>query len=448
MGRRRIAGVGRLGARLSLAFIAVALAAIAVNAAISAEILGADINTLVREQEHGLASAVALTSGAAFRQTGWADVDLRSAYALAGHADAAVQVRDTAGRVVGSSPHFASFPPERARTMPVVVRGQRVGQVTTRFSSKTAAEMMREFEARKWRSRLIAAGVAALIAFVVALVVARPIARPLELMLAAVRARGAGRRFVRVENVGGIGVIRELLESYNQTTLALDERDRLQRNLVADVAHELRTPVAVLQASHEAMIDGVTDSTPENLESLREEVLRLARMVDDLQRLAAAESAALQLRLDPHDLSAVAAEAAATMRDPFAAAGVFLEQRLTKVRVRCDSTRMREVVCNLLTNALKFTSPGGRVLLESGPADVSGVGMVRVTDTGIGIPADELPHVSERFYRGRDASDISGSGIGLAIVDELVRGHHGGVSVASRPGSGTQVTVELPRTDE
>jgi len=441
----RIAGFGRLGVRLSLAFIAVALAAIAVNAVISAEILGTDIKRLVGAEERGLASAVALTSGAAFRQAGWVHADLDESYALARRADAAVQVRDMTGRVVGSSPHFASFPPWHSRTVPVVVEGQRVGHVTTRFSSKTGPEMMREFEARKWKSRLMAAGVAALIAFVVALVVARPIARPLESMLEAVRARGAGRRFVRVENVGGIGVIRELLESYNQTTLALDERDRLQRNLVADVAHELRTPVAVLQASHEAMIDGVTDSTPENLESLREEVLRLARMVDDLQRLAAAESAALQLRLVPHDLSAVTAEAAAGLRDTFAAAGVSLELRLTEVRVRCDSTRMREVISNLLTNALKFTPPGGRVLLETGPADGSRVAMVRVTDTGIGIPADELPHVTERFYRGARSQEITpGSGIGLTIVAELAHAHSGEFTIASEPGVGTQVTILLP----
>src|SRR5215467_9017692 len=146
-------------------------------------------------------------------------------------------------------------------------------------------------------------------------------------MLSAVRARGAGRRFVRIERVRGVGVLRELLESFNQASRALDERDRLRRNLVADVAHELRTPVAVLQASHEAMIDGVTEPTPENLESLHEEVLRLARMVDDLQRLASAESAALQLKLIRCDMSAIVAEAAGNLNETFAAGGVRLEQR-------------------------------------------------------------------------------------------------------------------------
>jgi two-component system, OmpR family, sensor histidine kinase BaeS len=448
MSSRRVAGIGQLGARLALAFVAVALAAIAVNALISAEILGGDFNRLVRQQERGVASGAALATAAAYGNMGWAHADLHSVYALAHRAEAVVRVRDAAGRVVGSSPHFAGQPTSRARTMPVIVRGKKVGQVTTRFNTNAADELIRQFEARVWHSRLIAAGLAALIALVVSVAVALPITRPLELMLEAVRARGAGRRFVRIEKVRGAGVIRELLAAYNQMSRALDERDRLRRNLVADIAHELRTPVAVLQASHEAMIDGVTEPTPENLESLREEVLRLARMVDDLQRLASAESAALQLRLVPCDMSAIVAEAAGNLNETFAIAGVRFEQRLTKAMVRCDAGRMREVVSNLLTNALKFTPPGGRVLLESGPVDRTRVARVRVSDTGIGIPADELPHVTERFYRGARSPEMAdGSGIGLTIVDELVQAHSGELSIASEPGAGTKVTIVLPEAD-
>jgi len=448
MSGRRVAGIGQLGARLALAFVAVALAAIAVNALLSAEILGGDFNRLVKEQERGLAGAAALASAAAYGKMGWKHADLDSVYALAGRADAGVRVWDGAGRIVGSSPNFTSLPTSHARTMPVIVRGAKVGQVTTRFDARAAGEMVQAFDARKWHSRLIAAGLAALIALVVSVAVALPITRPLERMLAAVRARGAGRRFIRIEKPRGVGVIRELLAAYNEMSHAVDERDRLQRNLVADVAHELRTPVAVLQASHEAMIDGVTESTPENLESLREEVLRLARMVDDLQCLASAESAALQLRLVPCDMSAIVSEAADNLRETFAVAGVRFEQRLTSTMVRCDAARMREMVTNLLTNALKFTPRGGRVLIESGPLDGTRVAKVRVSDTGVGIPADELPHVTERFFRGARSLEMAdGSGIGLTIVDELVRAHSGELTIASQPGAGTQVTIALPEAD-
>ena len=448
MSSRRVAGIGQLGVRLALAFVAVALAAIAVNALISAEILGGDFDRLVRQQERQLSGALALSSAAAYGHMGWAHADLDSVFALADGAGAGVRVRDAAGRVVGSSPHFASLPASRARTLPVVEDGKTVGHVTTRFDAKAAAVMVRQFEARRWHTRLIAGGIAAAIALVVSVAVALPITRPLERMIEAVRARGAGRRFVQVENPRGVGVIRELLAEYNQMSHALDERDRLQRNLVADVAHELRTPVAVLQASHEAMIDGVTEPTPENLESLREEVLRLARMVDDLQRLASAESAALQLKLIRCDMSAIVAEAAGNLHETFAAGGVRLEQRLTRAMVRCDAARMREMVSNLLTNALKFTLQGGRVLLECGPVDGTRVARLRVSDTGVGIPADELPHVTERFYRGaRSPAMADGSGIGLTIVSELVQAHSGELTIASEPGIGTQVTIMLPEAD-
>ena len=193
------------------------------------------------------------------------------------------------------------------------------------------------------------------------------------------------------------------------------------------------------------MLDGITAMIPANLQSLREEVLRLARMIDDLQRLAAAEAAAVQLRLTPQDLSAVAADAAGSLADAFAASGVSLEQRLATAPVSCDPRRMREVIINLLTNARKFTPAGGAVVLATS-AGAPGPTTVTVTDNGIGIPPGDLPRVTERFYRGsQSASMADGSGIGLAIVAELVRAQHGTLHITSQPGEGTQVMITFPQ---
>jgi two-component system sensor histidine kinase BaeS len=447
MRNHQVLGIGQLGRRLVLAFVAVALAAIAVNAAVSAENLRSDIGRVVGHQERSLAQAAGLTAGAAYQGIGWRRADLDPVYDLASRAGAAVELRDMSHLVVGSSPRFAAFPTAHTRTATIETRGRSIGSITVRFSHKGIDAIERQFESRRLQSRLIAAGIAALIAFAVSLVVARAIGGPLELLLEAFRARGAGGRSVRIKNVRGVGVVRELLESFNRTTEALDERDRLQRNLVADVAHELRTPVAVLQASHEAMLDGITDPSRENLESLREEVLRLAHMVEDLQRLAAAEAAALQLTLAPQDLATIAAEAAGNQGGSFGTAGVCLVRWLREVHVRCDADRMREVISNLLTNALKYTPTGGTVVLETG-AGRSGQAMVRIGDTGIGIQPDELPHVTERFFRGVRAPQMAGgSGIGLTIATELVRAHGGELAITSKPGSGTQVTVLLPAID-
>ncbi|HUZ52800.1 MAG TPA: ATP-binding protein [Streptosporangiaceae bacterium] len=447
MRNRRNLGIGQLGRRLALAFVAVALAAIGVLALISAATTNQEINKLVTRQERNLAGAVAVATGAAHDPVGWARDGLMPVFDLVAMDHASVQVRDMRGKVVRSSTGFAGMPPAHQLIEPVRAGGHRVGTVTVRFGGNGLGGAAGAFEAKRWRARLIAAGIAALLALVVSLAVARAITGPLELLLEAVRARGSGMRSVRIRRVRGSGVVRELLESFNQSTDSLDQQERLRRNLVADVAHELRTPVAVLQASHEAMLDGVTDPTRQNLESLREEVLRLARIVEDLQRLAAAESAALQLTLAPHDLAAIAAEAADRLRGAYGAAEVGFVQRLTEVHIACDADRMREVISNLLTNALKFTHRRGRVRLETGARE-DGLATLRITDTGIGILAHELPHVTERFFRGLHAPEMAGgSGIGLTIVAELVHAHGGELDIASEPGRGTQVTLTLPAVD-
>ena len=430
-----------------LAFVAVALAAIAVLALVGAATTATDITRLTSGQEHRLAVAVAVAGGATYRHGGWSSDNLMPVFQLVARDRAGAQMRNAAGRVVRSSPGFGALARTNQLTEPIAAHGGRVGTATIRFGGAGLAGVPRAFEATRWRARLIAAGIAALIAILVSLVMARTITGPLELMLEAVRARGAGGRSVRIKRVRGVGVVRELLESFNHSSNAIDKQDRLRRNLVADVAHELRTPVAVLQASHEAMLDGVTDLTPENLRSQHEEVLRLARMVEDLQRLAAAEAAALQLTLAPHDLAAIAADAADGLRGAYGAAEVDLAQHLPEAYVACDADRMRDVISNLLTNALKFTPPGGSVRLETGARE-DGIAGLRISDTGIGIPPDELPRVTERFFRGQRSNQMAGgTGIGLTIVAELVRAQSGELEIASEPDQGTRVTVTFPAAD-
>jgi two-component system, OmpR family, sensor histidine kinase BaeS len=213
---------------------------------------------------------------------------------------------------------------------------------------------------------------------------------------------------------------------------------------VADIAHELRTPVAVLQAGHEALLDGVAEPTAAQLASLRDEVMRLARMVTDLQNLAAADAAALHLTRRPCDLAALAALAADSLNGRFEAAGITLQRRLVPAQILGDPRWLHQVITNLLTNALKFTPAGGVVTIAAGPTGAHAV--LTVADTGIGIPADELPRIFDRFWRGRQAAQISGSGIGLFVAAELTRAHGGRLSVTSQPGHGTQLTLSLPRT--
>lgn len=426
-----------------MAFIGVALAALAVNTAVNAWSLDRDVSAVLGSERLSQVRSLALAAGAAHHGAGWPQADLMPVMDVAAQAGAAVQVRDRAGRLVTASPGYGALPRRSTSTYPVTWERRPIGRISIRFSSGGLTAIARSFEERRWHARLIAAGIAALIALIVSIAIARAISGPLERMLEAVRARGAGERSVRITQVRGIGVVRELQESFNDATNALDNQERVHRDLVANVAHELRTPVAVLQASLEAMADGLTELNPGAVGSLHHETVRLGRMIDDLQRLSAAEAAVLRLNLAEHDLADIAADAASTLRGSFAAAGIGLVQWLRPTLVRCDAARMHEVVSNLLTNALKFTPAGGKVELETAPD--AGGGWIKVTDSGCGIPADELPRVTERFYRGKASPGMAdGSGIGLAIVAELSKAHGGDLRIVSESGQGTEVTVTVP----
>ena len=437
--------IGKLGLRLTLAFVAVALAAILAAFFIASELLTEDVSRLVSQQEADLTQAASVAAASAYDRVGWRNADLSPLLAIVAREGSGFRVRDLNGLVVRESPGFGFDNGGPELTKPVIVGGQRVGTVTVSFDHKGLGAAIQNFEVKRWQVRVSVTGVAILIALLVALIVSRRITLPVDRLIRAARAQGAGQPDARAGDVRGFGEIRELSLAFDQMADSLGQQDRLRRNLVADVAHELRTPIAVLQAGHEAMLDGVTQPTSEHLASLRDEVLRLARMVDDLQRLASAEAAAMQLKLVPHDLADVAATAADSLADSFDAADVSLVQHLRQVPVICDPLRMHEIAVNLLTNAMKFTPAGGTVVLET--EQYGELARLRVTDTGVGIPPDELPRVSERFFRGHRSTDVAGSGIGLTIVDELVRAHHGVLELASTPGRGTQVTVTIPMRD-
>jgi two-component system sensor histidine kinase BaeS len=324
----------------------------------------------------------------------------------------------------------------------VVVRTTPVGTAVVRFTGSGLAAANHTLQTALLRAIAGAAGLAAVLALLTGLAVARRITRPVGKLIAATRAMGRGDRTARVGQIPAPGELGELATAFDQMADTLDRQEQLRRALVADVAHELRTPIAVLQAGHEALLDGVVEPSPAQLASLRDEVLRLARMVGDLQTLAAAEAAALQLALRRCDLAEVAATAADSLAGRFETTGVALERRLTPAEVFADPGRLHQVITNLLTNALKFTPAGGRVTLSTGPA--GGKCVLQVTDTGIGIPADELPHIFDRFWRGQQAAHVSGSGIGLSVATELARAHGGRLTAGSEPGHGTQMTLTLP----
>jgi two-component system, OmpR family, sensor histidine kinase BaeS len=442
---RRLFGIGELGMRIIIAFLIVAFASVLVDVAITATVSDMYFDQFVLGQQRDAAQTAAVAAGVAYADHGgWQDAPLKPV--LSGLEHTEIRVTDSAGHLVAKSPGFGADNRNPSAQAPVIVAGHHVGTVTLRFSHSGLDAAITRLETQRWYVRIYAAGIAVLIALFVSALVSRRITAPIDRTLAAMRARTAGHRETRIADLRAIGELGELLAAYNEVSDSVDRQERAQRNLVADVAHELRTPAAVLQAGHEAMLDGITEPTTENLSSLHDEVLRLVRSLEALRALAAAEAAALQLRLVPHDLAELAASTAAGLAAPVDMAGLRLSSQLTTTTVLCDYERTREVITNLLTNAIKYTPAGGEIKLEVWP-DAGNRAVLRVTDGGVGIPPDELPHVTERFFRGRSSSEMAtGTGLGLTIAAELLRAQHGELDIASEPGRGTQVTMTLPQS--
>jgi signal transduction histidine kinase len=216
---------------------------------------------------------------------------------------------------------------------------------------------------------------------------------------------------------------------------AFAEQDRLRRQLMADVAHELRTPLAILQGRIEGLLDGVYPRDETHLEELLDETRHLARLVEDLGTLANAEAGALELRKEPVDLGDLIRDVAASLPRPIA---VEVPAELPHIEV--DPVRIRQILLNLLANALRHTPAEGIITVEvqAQPQRV----LIRVRDTGTGIAPEDLPRLFERFQKG---SDSRGSGLGLPIARKLVLAHGGEIGVESVLGRGTEVTVSLPR---
>ena len=276
----------------------------------------------------------------------------------------------------------------------------------------------------------------------------RGIARPLAALMRAADAVAAGDFSVRVP-VTGRGEFGRLAFSFNRMVEELELADQRRRNLTADVAHELRTPLQVIQGNLEGVLDGVYAPTPAHIAATLEETRQLARLVEDLRVLSQAEAGQLPMQWETVDLAELVADAQTSFAGQAEAAGVVLRTEIAglpaPLTVTADYGRLDQILSNLLVNALRHTPAGGAVVIRAAPL-AAGV-MLQVSDSGAGIATADLPYIFDRFWRGdraRTHADGAGSGLGLAIVRQLVQAHDGRIAVVSAPGEGTTFTVELP----
>ncbi|GAB4544774.1 MAG: ATP-binding protein [Anaerolineae bacterium] len=333
---------------------------------------------------------------------------------------------------------------------PIIVGGEQVGAVlVVTPESGPSAALANEFLAALNRGILLATIIAGLAGIVLGAVLVRQIIAPLRKLQSAAHAIAGGDLSQRVrltshDEVGDVG------HAFNQMAEALEHNERLRRHMMADIAHELRTPLTVIQGQVEALLDGVFPLTPEQLGPILDETLLLSRLVADLRELALAEAGKLTIERRMVDLSDLLGRVVAAVEPVAAEKGVSLTLDIAShlPPISADADRLSQVTHNLLSNALRHTPPGGKVSVRAGYAQETHEVWLEVSDSGEGIPPDQLPYVFDRFHRADPARSraTGGTGLGLAIVRAIVEAHGGQVSAASQgvPGQGSTFKVCLP----
>lgn len=287
-----------------------------------------------------------------------------------------------------------------------------------------------------------------LLAVVAAAVVTRILTRPLVALTDGAKRLEAGERGIRIKVPRSRDELRSLTEAFNNLVTGLERQEAWRRNLVADIAHDLRTPLAVLRSEIEAMQDGVSRPDEAGLERLHGQVLLLTQLVNDLRTLSLAESGGMELKKEQIELAGYLAEVLEMFRPRAVEAGLELMLRVPlQVFAPLDPNQMKRVLNNLLDNAVRYASPGKvEVSVEANQEHMQ----IEVRDFGPGLSQEALERVFDRFYRG-DASRTraegkGGSGLGLTIARAIVEAHGGQLAAANHPQGGAVFTIYLPKT--
>jgi signal transduction histidine kinase len=459
----------RLWVRLLLAFAAVVLFAVVVpslfvrrQSQTEFQNYSTSAQTQLREAVAGELARVYLTSGGnwhSVQQEVVADAVVTSQHIIVTDLNSTV-VADSANERIGQ--HFTGEAGWYSSTIdqralrggllvpPGIVRpnlsASTYGTLYVQSVNAAAAARDQDFLARLRRVTFLSTGISLVAALAISLLLARLIGRPLEALTRAVRRMGTGDLAQRVPEEGSAEVV-ELARSFNAMATNLATAQHLRQQLVADVAHELRTPLANIRGYLEAIEDGVVAADDETMRTLREEAAQLNDLIDDLQELTQAEAGALRLDRGPIDPEELVERATDAARARAVEKGIVLtssaEPNLPPVEI--DLQRIMQVLQNLLTNALRHTATGGRItVLARRTAD--GMVAVSVEDTGSGIAPEDLPHIFERFYRADSSRSraTGGSGLGLTIARRLVESHGGSIGVESAVGHGSRFTFTLP----
>ena len=333
---------------------------------------------------------------------------------------------------------------------PIMVDGEKVGTVLVRVpgSETLLTKFDEDFRDKSYNAMIFAAVIALIIAMVMGAIFARTIAAPVKKITNAAKALKEGDYSARTGMTGSDEIAR-LGNMFDLMADSVESNRKLERRLVTDVAHELRTPLMAIQSTVEAMIDGVFKPDAERLETLNSEVQRLSRLVDALLKLSRLESRTEPIEQKKVDLTEMLSSVVQTHQAYIHDAGLNLEFEYDPhVYVFGDADLLRQATANLISNAVRYTPEGGTITIMARKGDL--MGQIVVKDTGIGLTPEEAKLVFQRFWRadsGR-ARATGGLGIGLSVVKEIVEQHNGWVRVEGRPNEGACFTIYIPLYSE
>lgn len=329
---------------------------------------------------------------------------------------------------------------------PLIQDGKSIGSVSISYFGPF---FLNENEFRFLQSLniiLVSVGVISLVvSLLIGRLLAKRISRPILKTVEVTKEISDGRYEVRLEEQSDTQELQLLIASINHLAGSLETLEKLRKQLTEDVAHELRTPITILQSYLEAMTEGIWDATSERLQSCYDEVVRIGTLVKDLESLAKLEKDNLLLNKQRMDLRTVAEQVVSTFEAECLNKKLILTVQGAPTELMVDVSRIKQVIVNLLSNAIKYSGEGSVITLELFESKDCAGFLVR--DNGTGIPAQELPYIFERFYRADKSRNrmTGGTGIGLTIVKSIVEAHGGRVSVESKLGEGSTFTVTLPK---
>lgn len=328
----------------------------------------------------------------------------------------------------------------------IKINGVKAGTVLVQTNPPEALVKLEQIFSRSVSTAILGGGVAAsILAMGLGIWYSRRITSPIIDLTKITKKISRRELFHRVE-VKGDDEIAELSKAFNAMLENLEYNETLRKNLVADVAHELRTPLAILRGNLESLQDGALAPTPEVIVSLHDEVLRMTRLVGDLQEISLAEAGKLALRLEQVDLAALVERVVEPVRNVAAIKNINLNFSLPESlpMANIDQDRISQVLLNILNNALQHTPEGGNIHVSLTGEDK--YLLVSVQDSGPGISTDDLPYVFERFYRADKSRTRSGggTGLGLAIAKGFVEAHGGRIWAENLPAGGSVFTFSIP----